>query len=160
MPESESVFELATDGPCLIVVGVDGTEASLRAFAYAIGVARRHGAEMIAVTVESEVPAASAGAAAAAAAGVPMWVTPDGEGRHDHEHWLLDRLVADATTWSARFELLVCRGDPAAELARVAQESRADMVVVGASAHLAHRLVGSLPQRLSHRRRWVLTVVP
>ncbi|HEU4946748.1 MAG TPA: hypothetical protein VFT31_06325 [Kribbella sp.] len=36
-------FELGTDGPRLVVVGVDGSRTSLRARAYAAGVARRQG---------------------------------------------------------------------------------------------------------------------
>lgn len=40
-------FELGTDGPRLVVVGVDGSRTSLRARAYAAGVARRQGARLV-----------------------------------------------------------------------------------------------------------------
>ncbi len=36
------------------------------------------------------------------------------------------------------------RGDPLAELTRIAEQAHADAVVVGASEHLGHRIVGSL----------------
>jgi nucleotide-binding universal stress UspA family protein len=36
----------------------------------------------------------------------------------------------------------------------------ADAVVVGASAHAGHRLVGSLAVRLVKAARWPVTVVP
>ena len=45
--------ELGTDGPGAIVVGVDGTPTSLRALAYAAGLARRQRAELIVVYVRS-----------------------------------------------------------------------------------------------------------
>jgi nucleotide-binding universal stress UspA family protein len=52
------------------------------------------------------------------------------------------------------------RGDPFSELRRVADEIRADEVVVGASAKAGHRLVGSLAVRLVRAGKWPVTVVP
>ena len=51
-------------------------------------------------------------------------------------------------------------GDPLAELTRIAEETRADAVVVGASEHLGHRIVGSLASRLVRAGKWPVTVVP
>lgn len=147
-------FELGTDGPRVIVVGVDGSETSLRAAAYAMGVARRDGAQLIAVKVESEVPAASAATFA------PVALPALYETQEQLQESLVDQLRADAHNWSTNFDLVVRRGDPAEQLADIAEEARADMVVIGASTSLAHRLAGSLPRRLSRRRRWVLTIVP
>ena len=53
----------------------------------------------------------------------------------------------------------VC-GDPLAELTRIAVETQADAVVVGASEHVGHRIVGSLASRLVRAGKWPVTVVP
>jgi nucleotide-binding universal stress UspA family protein len=42
----------------------------------------------------------------------------------------------------------------------MAQEVRADAVVVGASERAGHRFVGSLAGRLVKTARWPVTVVP
>src|ERR1700745_1529717 len=55
---------------------------------------------------------------------------------------------------------IAAEGDPFTELRRIADEIRADAVVVGASAHAGHRLVGSLAVRLVRAGRWPVTVVP
>ncbi len=57
-------------------------------------------------------------------------------------------------------ELVVARGDPFTELTRLAGELYADLVVVGASTHAGHRLIGSLAVRLVRAGRWPVTVVP
>lgn len=151
-----SRFELGTDGPRTVVVGVDGSDVSLRAAAYAMGVARRHGSKLIAVKVDSD----SSAVAALAATVAPASYSAVYDSQNDTARRLTDQLTADANTWSTHCDIILRRGDPATELAHVADQSRADMVVVGASTTLAHRLAGSLPQRLSRQRRWVLTVVP
>ena len=46
-------FELGTDGPSAIVVGIDGSTTSLRASAYALGLARRQHSRLVAVYVGS-----------------------------------------------------------------------------------------------------------
>jgi nucleotide-binding universal stress UspA family protein len=51
-------------------------------------------------------------------------------------------------------------GDPYHELRRVADEVRADAVVVGASTKAGHRWIGSLAVRLVKAGRWPVTVVP
>src|SRR6266567_6625916 len=58
-------FEFGTDGPSLILVGVDGSRTSLRAAAYAGGLARRQRCRLLAVYV-GRVPASSGAAPGAA----------------------------------------------------------------------------------------------
>jgi nucleotide-binding universal stress UspA family protein len=55
---------------------------------------------------------------------------------------------------------VVAHGDPYTELRRVADEVRADAVIVGASMQAGHRWIGSLAVRMVKAGRWPVTVVP
>jgi nucleotide-binding universal stress UspA family protein len=56
-PAPNRQFEIGTDGPHAIVVGLDGSMPSLRAAAYAAGLARRQHTRLVAVYVRTQ-PAA------------------------------------------------------------------------------------------------------
>jgi nucleotide-binding universal stress UspA family protein len=58
------------------------------------------------------------------------------------------------------YEFHVRHGDPYQELVAVAQATRADAIVVGASASVGHKFTGSLAVRLVRAGRWPVTVVP
>jgi nucleotide-binding universal stress UspA family protein len=144
-------FELGTDGPALIVVGVDGSRTSLRAAAYAAGLARRQHSRLLVVYVMR--PSAIIGVAPGVASALIEAAT---ETANDLERQLQEgaaRLGLDA-------EFRSVSGDPWTELNRVATESKADAVVVGASEHAGHRIVGSLATRLVRAGKWPVTVVP
>ena len=55
---------------------------------------------------------------------------------------------------------LTAAGDPYHEITRIAGETRADAIVVGASLKAGHRLMGSLAVRLVRAGKWPVTVVP
>lgn len=58
-------FELGTDGPKVILAGLDGSDSSWRATAYAAGLARRQGALLAVAYVQPILGAATALAGAA-----------------------------------------------------------------------------------------------
>ena len=153
--EEGSAFELGTDGPQVILVGIDDSVTSLRAGAYAAGLARRQGARLVCVYVEqlSAMYGAStaAGAAAIAAQDEALTETAAGLERRAQEY---------AGAIGVPLTFVTARGDPLTELKRVADEVRADAVVVGASTKAGHRWIGSLAVRLVKAGRWPVTVVP
>ena len=143
-------FEFGTDGPSLIIVGVDGSRTSLRAAAYAGGLARRQRSRLLAVYI-SRMPA---GAAAAGGAGVMS------ETFKQTADELKQLMFSRAAETGITAEFRSVRGDPLAELTRIAEQEHADAVVVGASEHLGHRIVGSLATRLVRAGKWPVIVVP
>ena len=147
-------FELGTDGPKEILVGVDDSTTATRAAWYAAGLARRQGARVTAVYVA---PIASLGAATPGGAQLTV-------ARREAASEVADDMRRRAEEVSQELGIsitfIAAEGDPFTELRRIADEIRADAVVVGASAHAGHRLVGSLAVRLVRAGRWPVTVVP
>lgn len=145
-------FELGTDGPAVILVGIDDTVTSLRAAAYAAGLARRQRARLVAVYVS---PITSAFGAAGAAVMVAEAEAHDElakELRTQFDQGIRDRGITGT--------FVVAHGDPYREIKRIADEMRADAIVVGASKQAGHRFVGSLAVRLVRAGKWPVTVVP
>jgi nucleotide-binding universal stress UspA family protein len=70
------------------------------------------------------------------------------------------QVAAGAAHVGVPVEFVAFRGDPYAELCRVASQTRADAVVVGAPTQVGHRSRGSLALRLVRAGRWPITVVP
>jgi nucleotide-binding universal stress UspA family protein len=152
---ADDEFELGTDGPKVILVGVDDTVTSLRAGAYAVGLARRQGARLVCVYVEQL--STMYGAATGAGAGV---IAAQDQALREEAEELRKRVEEATGQLNVRTTFIVAHGDPFSELKRVADEVRADAVVVGASTKAGHRLIGSLAVRLVRAGRWPVTVVP
>ena len=147
-------FEIGTDGPSVILVGVDNSTTSSRAGWYAAGLARRQGARMVAVFVSPLVSFGAAGPGGAALAAARDQAFRETAADMDHQAQVIGEELGISITFVA------ARGDPYTEICRVANEVRADAIVVGASAHAGHRFVGSLAVRLVRAGKWPVTVVP
>ena len=145
-------FERGTDGPKVIVVGVDGSDSSLRAAAYAAGLARRQRALLAIVYVQ---PVMAAGAAM----GVPVAEATD-EIAEELVAYIRDSTERLKGIFEVRWEFHTFRGDPYSGLVKAADDLKADAVVVGASEQAGHRIIGSVAIRLVKTGRWPVTVVP
>jgi nucleotide-binding universal stress UspA family protein len=147
-------FELGSDGPSAILVGVDDTVTAARAAWYAAGLARRQRARLFAVYVA---PTASLAAAAPSGASV---LAAEAEAHAAIAADLRSRAETAAADIGVAVTFIEAHGDAYAEIKRIADEVRADAIVVGASAKAGHRLVGSLAVRLVRAGKWPVTVVP
>ena len=145
-------FERGTDGPKVIVVGVDGSDSSLRAAAYAAGLASRQRALLAIVYVQ---PVMAAGAAM----GVPVAEATD-EIAEELVAYIRDSTERLKGIFEVRWEFHTFRGDPYSGLVKAADDLKADAVVVGASEQAGHRIIGSVAIRLVKKGRWPVTVVP
>jgi nucleotide-binding universal stress UspA family protein len=141
------------DGPSLVAVGIDGSDTAWHALAWACGHARRAGCPVLAVYVSTSgywdrvIPNADASVAAATAA--------------DAAAQQLRAEVEQTTAgFGVRVNFVHRHGDPARELVTAAREHGADLLVVGTSAQLLHRVAGSLPGKLARCREMPLVVVP
>jgi nucleotide-binding universal stress UspA family protein len=147
--------EICRDGPRAIVVGVDGSISSMRAAAYAAGMARRQSCRLVAVFVRS-LPAVllpMADTSGSAAATVVQ--------AHDAvEQELRDAIAERSPALNLDVHLVVRTGEPYTELIDVAQQVQADAVIVGRSTKMLHRIAGSLAIKLVRAGRWPVTVVP
>jgi nucleotide-binding universal stress UspA family protein len=148
-------FELGTDGPKVILVGVDDTVTSQRAAAYAAGLARRQHARLVVVYVAQTSPMLGASAVAA-----PGAVVAEEQALDEEAASLRDRTTEAADRIGIPVTFIAARGEPYHEIKRIADEVRADAVVVGASTRANHRLIGSIAVRLVRAGRWPVTVVP
>lgn len=142
-------FEIGKDGMGSVVVGYDGSPPSVHAAAWAAGLARRERGVLLIVWVEvlsSPAYWTPMGTAAAAEAGTEFLE----ELRAEAGPLLAERGVA--------WELLHGQGEPAKVLEAIAEERRADCIVVGRSRRRGG-LLGTVPKSLiAHATRPVVVV--
>jgi nucleotide-binding universal stress UspA family protein len=145
------MFELGTDGPSVLLVAIDGSETSMRAGAYAAGLARRQGSRIVCVYV---------GQISGVAAGVPSAVGALIQMHDSVARNIRAQIEERAPDLGIRVTFVERRGDPYTEIVRVAKEMRVDAVIVGRSQQRGHRFVGSLAVRLVRDAHWPIIVVP
>jgi nucleotide-binding universal stress UspA family protein len=124
--------ELGKDGLAVIVVGIDGGDRAQNAAAWATGLARRERAQLVLVYVE---PVTS-----------PAYWSPIGmaTAAEAASAFVLELQQAAAQYLDAagiRWELVHYRGDPAHGLEAVAEDRRADCIVVGRGRGVPKTLV-------------------
>lgn len=124
-----------------------------RAAWYAAGLARRQRARLIVVFV------APLGSAAGSLAGASIIVAED-QAHEEMAASMRARAEAVGQELGVSIEFITAHGDAYSEIKRIADEMRADAIVVGASAKAGHRLIGSLAVRLVRAGKWPVTVVP
>ncbi len=138
----------------IMLVGVDGSESSLRARAYAVGLARRSHAYLIMVYVRqlSTMTAFAPGPGTAA--------IEEAEDEVAAELRKEMTMLAEEPGPALDAELIECTGSPFHALNQIAAERRADAIIVGASKQAGHRFVGSLAVHLVRNATCPVTVVP
>ena len=147
-------FELGTDGPSVILIGIDDSVTAARAASYTAGLARRQGARVVAVYV------APIGSLMMASASAPAVLAAEHQAHDEIAQELAGRAAATARELGLEVTFITATGDPYHEITRIAAETRADAIVVGASLKAGHRLMGSLAVRLVRAGKWPVTVVP
>ena len=141
----------------LLLVGVDGSEASRRALYFAAEVANRLGADLLVAHVVPDMP----GGDLAPQAPEVRFGQQEAEVNQAHAH-LLEPLVTEARDRGVYVELKVLHGDPATALADLAVMREARQIFIGRTGHTRMRefLFGSVPATLSHKATVPVTLVP
>src|SRR3954469_14363627 len=115
------IFERGTDGPRVIVAAVDGSTTSLRAAAYAAGLARRQSAELVVVFVVS---------LSAMANMIPAGGLMVADAEREVAASLRVQVAEGAQREGVRARFVQVQGDPYTEISRLCVDVLADAVVV------------------------------
>jgi nucleotide-binding universal stress UspA family protein len=137
-----------------MLVGVDGSESSLRARAYAVGLARRSNAYLILLY------ARQTGALTSFATGVGTAAILEAEDEIAAELRRDMAMLREDHQPHVDAEFLETTGSPFHALVQLATSRRADAIIVGASKRAGHRFVGSLAVHLVRNATCPVTVVP
>jgi len=131
-----------------IVVGTDGSETAAEAVGQAIGLAKLTGASLSIVSAYSQ---ASGRRAQSEQAEAPADVQYEVGPRED-VIIVLDAAAAEAKEAGIEVQTHPVEGDPADAILNVAEEVKADLIVVGNKGMTGARryLLGSVPNNVSH----------
>jgi nucleotide-binding universal stress UspA family protein len=131
-----------------IVVGTDGSETASEAVAQAIVLARALGARLLIVSAYEPVSVTRLRDESRVAPGDVQWLVNP---REDVDT-ALAAAAARAREAGVEAETFLREGDPADAILDVAEEQRADLVVVGNKGMTGAKrfLLGSVPNKVSH----------
>jgi nucleotide-binding universal stress UspA family protein len=136
-----------------IVVGTDGSKTAQRAVQQATELAQAVGGELHVVSAFEPVSGRISGAPDEAA---KVWaVAPDYE-----VEGLIEEALATIREQGVKAEAHTVKGDPVDALIDVAARVNADLIVVGnRGMHGLGRVLGSVPNKVSHRARCSVLIV-
>ena len=137
-----------------IVVGTNGTETADKAVTRAVDLAKLTGASLHVVSAYEPAPARVGGNTPPAEAA--EWaITP-----HFKVDAVLDRATDIAKGGGVEIEVHGPKGDAASAIVSVAEQMNADLIVLGSKGMQgARRVLGSVPNKVSHRAPCDLLIV-
>ena len=132
-----------------IVVGTDGSDTANVAIEQAIGLAKATGASLDVVTAYEA--ATRGGISPAERVEVPGDVQYE-IGPREEVNFVLDRAAGEAEKAGVEAQTHAIEGDPADALLDVAEQTHADLLVVGNKGMTGAKrfLLGSVPNKVSH----------
>ncbi|MDX6665907.1 MAG: hypothetical protein QOG68_2113 [Solirubrobacteraceae bacterium] len=135
------------------MVGTDGSETAQRAVQQATELAQKLGSELHVVSAYEPAGGRIAGAPEGAAR---VWaVAPDYE-----VEGLVDQALATVKEQGVEAKAHTVKGDPVDALLEIAERVKADLIVVGnRGMHGLGRVLGSVPNKVSHRARCSVLIV-
>jgi nucleotide-binding universal stress UspA family protein len=143
-------------GRPMLVVGVDGSAPSWDALAWAAGEAQRGNGRIVAVFVTPAIePEEALGSTA------PLGYAAAVDARDQVAEELAAEVARRADALGVKVRFIRGVGDTVRVLTEVAHSQHADLMVVGRSSKMLHRLAGSVSRRLVLKRESpVIVVVP
>jgi nucleotide-binding universal stress UspA family protein len=137
-----------------MVVGTDGSDTAKRAVEEATRLAKALDSQLHVVSAYE--PLRGARIVGAPEAAAMVWsVAPDAQVQA-----VVDEAVASVRIHGVEAEPHVLAGDPADALLDIAEREKADLIVVGNHGmHGVKRVLGSVPNKVSHRARCSVLIV-
>jgi nucleotide-binding universal stress UspA family protein len=140
-----------------IVVGTDGSETAAEAVSQALELAKMTGATLSLVSAYQPAPGRRV---QAEQSGAPADVQYEIGPRED-VNLILDNAAADAKQQGVEVQTHPVEADPADAILNVAEETKADLIVVGNKGMTGARryLLGSVPNNVSHHASCSVMIV-
>jgi nucleotide-binding universal stress UspA family protein len=151
--------EGAPEGRTTLVAGLDGSDTSWSALWWTCGEAQRLGGRVIAVYVTCSGEAAIGTAALTAGFDAGAYTAAASAVHAERAVQLQAEIQRRAGDLDVEIAFKHLHGDTAEQLMRVAQDAHADLIAVGRSTKLRHRLAGSLGRRLARNKKAPIVVI-